>query len=70
MSSASSASPRSERYNVSETEAKAQIAEIETTMKTIAAGRKLHGPTLDDVLTLKYLHQRYTNYLAWLKWSK
>jgi hypothetical protein len=23
----------------------------------------------DDVLKLKYLHQRYTNYLRWLEWK-
>ena len=23
----------------------------------------------DDILVLKYLHQRYTNYLAWLRWQ-
>ena len=25
--------------------------------------------TYDDILVLKYLHQRYTNYLAWLRWQ-
>ena len=29
-------------------------------------GRKLYGPLWDDLLTLKYLHQRYRNYLDWL----
>jgi MoxR-like ATPase len=24
----------------------------------------------DDVLELKYLHQRYTNYLRWLLWKR
>jgi hypothetical protein len=32
-------------------------------------GRKLYGHLYDDVLKLKYLHQRYTNYLRWLKWK-
>ncbi|MEC8278589.1 MAG: ATPase, partial [Myxococcota bacterium] len=29
--------------------------------------QKLQGPMLDDLLTLKYLHQRYTNYWNWLQ---
>ena len=24
----------------------------------------------DDLLKLKYLHQRYTNYLKWLLWTR
>ena len=32
-----------------------------------AKGRKLYGHLYDDLLKLKYLHQRYTNYLRWLK---
>ena len=31
--------------------------------------RKFYGHMFDDVLKLKYLHQRYTNYLRWLKWK-
>ena len=34
-----------------------------------AKGRKLYGHLYDDLLKLKYLHQRYTNYLRWLKTS-
>ncbi len=34
--------------------------------KARAAPRKLHGPVYDDLLKLKYLHQRYTNYRRWL----
>ena len=30
-------------------------------------GRKLYGHLYDDLLKLKYLHQRYTNYVAWLR---
>ena len=30
-------------------------------------GKKLYGHLYDDLLKLKYLHQRYTNYLAWLR---
>jgi hypothetical protein len=25
---------------------------------------------VDDILKLKYLHQRYTNYLRWLTWKR
>ena len=32
-------------------------------------GRKLYGHLFDDILKLKYLHQRYTNYLKWLQWK-
>ena len=31
--------------------------------------RSLYGPTFDDVLALKSMHQRYTNYLRWLRWK-
>jgi MoxR-like ATPase len=46
-----------------------QLVKIERLMESIQQGRKLHGPQFDDVLTLKYLHQRYSNYLRWLTWS-
>ena len=32
-------------------------------------GRKLYGHMYDDIVKLKYLHQRYTNYLRWLRWK-
>ena len=32
----------------------------------LARGKKLYGHLYDDILVLKYLHQRYTNYLRWL----
>ncbi|MEI2803337.1 MAG: hypothetical protein V9E84_06470 [Trichococcus flocculiformis] len=31
--------------------------------------RKLYGTVYEDIVALKYLHQRCTNYLAWLTWS-
>lgn len=43
---------------------------IETTLDGIASQRKMYGHTYDDALTLKYLHQRYLNYLAWLDWQQ
>jgi len=33
----------------------------------LVKGRKLYGHLYDDLLKLKYLHQRYTNYLHWLR---
>lgn len=52
---------------VSEREARARLARIERLIKDQTKGRKLYGHLYDDLLKLKYLHQRYTNYLAWLK---
>ncbi len=54
---------------VSEAEARAQILKIEHLLADWSNGRKLYGHLFDDILKLKYLHQRYTNYLAWLKWK-
>ena len=55
---------------VTEKDAAQRLIQIERMMKDISAGRKLYGPLLDDILTLKYLHQRYTGYLRWLKWKQ
>ena len=54
---------------VSENEARARIVRIERLMAEQARGAKLYGHVYDDVLALKYMHQRYTNYLSWLQWS-
>lgn len=51
---------------VSEAEARARLIKIERVLSEWSKGRKLYGPMFDDVLKLKYLHQRYTNYLSWL----
>lgn len=55
---------------VSEKEARQQLIKIESTLKDWSKDRKLYGHVFDDLLKLKYLHQRYTNYLAWLKWKQ
>ncbi|TWI66484.1 MoxR-like ATPase [Pseudoduganella lurida] len=52
---------------VSERETRARLTRIERTIDGLVKGRKLYGPQYDDLLKLKYLHQRYTNYLAWLR---
>lgn len=48
----------------------AELAAIERTLSELLKGRKLYGPLLDDILLLKYLHQRYSNYLRWLRSSR
>lgn len=52
-----------------ETEVKKRLVNIERLMTEWSKGRKLYGPMFDDILKLKYLHQRYTNYLKWLEWK-
>ncbi|MBN1672013.1 MAG: AAA family ATPase [Kiritimatiellae bacterium] len=54
---------------VSESEARRRLVEIERTLQGWSRGRKLYGHLFDDILKLKYLHQRYTNYLKWLQWK-
>ena len=49
-----------------EAEVRKRLAQIERTLEAWAAQRKVIGPRFDDILKLKYLHQRYTNYLHWL----
>jgi MoxR-like ATPase len=51
---------------VQEAEVRARLVKIERVLADWAKGRKLYGHLFDDVLKLKYLHQRYTNYLRWL----
>jgi MoxR-like ATPase len=51
---------------VSEREVRARLTRIERLIGERVEGRKLYGSTYDDLLKLKYLHQRYTNYLHWL----
>ena len=43
-----------------------RLAGLERRLREIEPGGKLYGHLFDDVLALKYLHQRYTNYLRWL----
>ncbi len=44
-----------------------RLARVERRLREIEKGGKLYGPLYDDVLALKYLSQRYTNYRAWLR---
>jgi MoxR-like ATPase len=52
---------------LSESEVRSRLVKIERLIGDWAKGRKLYGHLYDDLLKLKYLHQRYTNYLRWLK---
>jgi MoxR-like ATPase len=54
---------------VTEKQVRAQLVKIERLLNEWAKGRKFYGHMFDDVLKLKYLHQRYTNYLKWLLWK-
>ena len=55
---------------VTQKEADGMLQRIEKILSGYAAGRKLYAVNFDDILAMKYLHQRYTNYLNWLKWKK
>jgi MoxR-like ATPase len=54
---------------VSEASARQVLARVERLLGDWSKGRKLYGNLFDDILKLKYLHQRYTNYLRWLRWK-
>jgi MoxR-like ATPase len=51
---------------VSLEEVNKRLEKIDKVMEEIAKSKKIYGHTLDDILKLKYLHQRYINYRAWL----
>ncbi|TGM05271.1 AAA family ATPase [Leptospira jelokensis] len=48
-------------------ETKQRLVEIEKEIESMSKQRKLYGHMFDDLLNLKYLHQRYTNYLKWVE---
>ena len=52
---------------VGERDVRQRLVRIERLVADRAKGRKLYGHLYDDLLTLKYMHQRYTNYLRWLE---
>jgi MoxR-like ATPase len=54
---------------LSQREVKSRLVKIERVLNDWAKSRKFYGHMFDDVLKLKYLHQRYTNYLRWLAWK-
>lgn len=52
---------------VCERDTRARLTKIERLVDERVKGRKLYGHLYDDLLKLKYLHQRYSNYLHWLR---
>lgn len=54
---------------LTEQDVKKRMLSIERLLTEWSKGRKLYGPMFDDILKLKYIHQRYSNYLRWLRWS-
>jgi hypothetical protein len=50
-------------------ETKRRIAEVERALDERARASKLLAHVHDDILKLKYFHQRYSNYLRWLDWK-
>jgi MoxR-like ATPase len=54
---------------LSQKETRARLAKIERVLQQWSKTRKFYGHLFDDALKLKYLHQRYTNYLRWLEWK-
>ena len=55
---------------VTEADVRERLVRIERLLADWSRGHKLYGTVYDDVVALKYLHQRYTNYLAWLTWHQ
>ena len=51
---------------VTSAQAASRLTGIESLISGIAKQGKLYGRHFDDLLALKYLHQRYTNYVSWL----
>jgi len=56
--------------NISSKEIDNRLLNIEKQLQKWSEEKKLYGYRADDILKLKYLHQRYTNYKRWLQWKK
>ena len=56
--------------NVSLKEIDKRLYGIEHQLKKWSEETKLYGYRADDILKLKYYHQRYNNYKRWLSWKK
>ncbi len=54
---------------VGEEEVLERLIHIERVLGEWSKGRKFYAHMYDDILKMKYLHQRYTNYLRWLQWE-
>ena len=55
---------------ISAKEVDKRLNSIEKHLGKMSKSGKLYGHMADDILKLKYLHQRYSNYRRWLKWKK
>jgi MoxR-like ATPase len=53
--------------DLSARQVKKRLHRIEAEIEKMVEGKKMYGHIYEDVLKLKYLHQRYTNYLKWLE---
>jgi MoxR-like ATPase len=51
---------------ITESDVRSRLARIEGLVSELSRGKKLYGHLYDDLLVLKYLHHRYTNYLRWV----
>ena len=56
--------------NVSIKEVDHRLLAIEKQLQEWSEEKKLYGYRADDILKLKYLHQRYSDYRRWLQWKK
>jgi len=56
--------------NVSIREVDKRLSAIEKQLMKWSEEKKLYGYRADDILKLKYYHQRYINYRRWLQWKK
>jgi MoxR-like ATPase len=54
---------------LSELVVKQRIEKIDKLMQQWTKTKKIYAHQFDDILKLKYLNQRYNNYLDWLKWQ-
>jgi len=55
---------------VDERAVRKQMSRIETLIKKMAKATKLYAHVQNDLLKLKYYHQRYSNYLRGLQWQR
>jgi hypothetical protein len=53
--------------SLTERDTRTRLETIERLIANMVKGGKLYGHLHDDLMHLKYLHQRYSNYLRWLK---
>lgn len=61
---------RSGLENVSLKDIDKRLNDIEKQLHTWSQESKLYSYLADDILKLKYFHQRYSNYKRWLQWKK